>query len=158
MATAKQETGNGNGLLKYVGTRPVRPDGVDKVTGRAKFGADFSLPGMLVGRVLRSPHAHARIRSIDTSKARALTGVKAVVTRDEIAGDPEPVGAGRRGGGQLPRHVAERHGAGEGALRRSRRCGGGGDHDGHCQAGNRSDRGGLRGSAARDRRARGDEA
>ncbi|MDE0390353.1 MAG: molybdopterin-dependent oxidoreductase, partial [Rhodospirillales bacterium] len=84
MATAKQEIGNGNGSLKYVGTRPWRPDGVDKVTGRAKFGADFSLPGMLVGRVLRSPHAHAIIRSIDTSKARALPGVKAVVTRDEM--------------------------------------------------------------------------
>ena len=84
MATAKQEIGNGNGSLKYVGTRPWRPDGVDKVTGRAKFGADLSLPGMLVGRVLRSPHAHARIRSIDASKARALPGVKAVVTRDEM--------------------------------------------------------------------------
>ena len=84
MATAKQEIGNGNGSLKYVGTRPWRPDGVDKVTGRAKFGADFSLPGMLVGRVLRSPHAHALIRSIDTSKARALPGVKAIVTRDEM--------------------------------------------------------------------------
>ena len=47
--------------LKWIGTRPIRPDGVDKVTGRAKFGADLILPGMLVGRVLRSPHAHARI-------------------------------------------------------------------------------------------------
>ena len=84
MATAKQEIGNGNGSLKYVGTRPWRPDGVDKVTGRAKFGADISLPGMLVGRMLRSPHAHARIRSIDASKARTLPGVKAVVTRDEM--------------------------------------------------------------------------
>ena len=49
--------------------RPVRPDGVDKVTGRAQFGADMVLPGMLVGQGLRSPHAHARIKSIDTSKA-----------------------------------------------------------------------------------------
>ena len=88
MATAKQEIGNGNGSLKYVGTRPWRPDGVDKVTGRAKFGADISLPGMLVGRMLRSPHAHARIRSIDTSKARALPGVKAIVTRDELPDIP----------------------------------------------------------------------
>src|ERR1700756_1070728 len=67
-------------LYKYVGTRPVRPDGVPKVTGRALYGADFAMPGMLAGRALPSPHAHARIRSIDTSKAAALPGVKAVVT------------------------------------------------------------------------------
>ena len=70
--------------LKIVGTRPERPDGVDKVTGRALFGADKSLPNMLVGRVLRSPHAHAKILSIDTSKAEALKGVKAVVTREDF--------------------------------------------------------------------------
>ncbi len=70
--------------FRWIGTRPVRPDGVDKVTGRARFGADLQLPGMLVGRVLRSPHPHARIRSIDTSKAEALQGVKAVVTRDDF--------------------------------------------------------------------------
>ncbi len=68
------------GQFKWVGTRPVRPDGVPKVTGRAQYGADLAMPGMLVGRILRSPHAHARIRSIDTSKAAALPGVKAVVT------------------------------------------------------------------------------
>ena len=66
--------------LKVVGTRPVRPDGVDKVTGAATYGADFSLPGMLVGKIKRSPHAHARIVSIDTRSALALPGVKAVVT------------------------------------------------------------------------------
>ena len=66
--------------LKVVGTRPIRPDGADKVTGRAAFGADLNLPGQIFGRVLRSPHAHARIISIDTKKARALAGVKAVVT------------------------------------------------------------------------------
>ena len=58
--------------LKIVGTRPPRPDGVDKVTGRALFGSDKSLPNMLVGRVLRSPYAHAKIISIDTSKAEVL--------------------------------------------------------------------------------------
>jgi CO/xanthine dehydrogenase Mo-binding subunit len=68
----------------FVGTRTVRPDGVDKVTGRARFGADFNLPGQLIGRVLRSPHPHARIVSIDTSRAEALPGVKAVVTRDDF--------------------------------------------------------------------------
>jgi CO/xanthine dehydrogenase Mo-binding subunit len=72
----------------YVGTRTVRPDGVDKVTGRARFGADFNLPGQLVGRVLRSPHAHARIVSIDTSKAEQLPGVKAIVTREDFGDQP----------------------------------------------------------------------
>ncbi|MEL6964359.1 MAG: molybdopterin cofactor-binding domain-containing protein, partial [Pseudomonadota bacterium] len=77
--------------MKWIGTRPVRPDGVDKVTGRAKFGADLSLPGMLVGKVLRSPHPHARIRSIDTSKAAAMPGVKAVVTRDDFQDMPSEI-------------------------------------------------------------------
>ena len=67
-----------------VGTRPLRPDGVDKVTGRARYGADVADANMLVGLVLRSPHAHARIVSIDTKKARKLAGVKAVVTRDDF--------------------------------------------------------------------------
>jgi CO/xanthine dehydrogenase Mo-binding subunit len=66
--------------LKVVGTRPIRPDGVDKVTGRAAFGADYVMPGMLWGKVKRSPHAHARIVKIDASKALALPGVKSVIT------------------------------------------------------------------------------
>ena len=61
---------------------------MDKVTGRARFGADFNLPGQLIGRVLRSPHPHARIISIDTSKAEALPGVKAVITREDFADQP----------------------------------------------------------------------
>ena len=65
---------------RWVGKRTIRPDGLEKVTGRANFGADHSLPRMLVGLVLRSPHSHARIASIDTSRAEALPGVKAVVT------------------------------------------------------------------------------
>src|SRR6266540_558939 len=76
---------NGTNGQSYVGTRTIRPDGVDKVTGRARFGADFNLPGQLIGRVLRSPHPHARIVSIDVSKAAALPGVKAIVTRDDFA-------------------------------------------------------------------------
>src|ERR1700738_1367905 len=68
----------------FGGTRQIRPDGVDKGTGRARFGADFNLPGQLIGRVLRSPHAHARIVSIDTSKAEALPGVKAAVTAKDF--------------------------------------------------------------------------
>ncbi|AZO00734.1 xanthine dehydrogenase family protein molybdopterin-binding subunit [Mesorhizobium sp. M9A.F.Ca.ET.002.03.1.2] len=67
-----------------VGTRPIRPDGVDKVTGRARYGADFNMAGQLVGRVLRSPHAHATIRKIDTSKAQKLPGVKAVITAADL--------------------------------------------------------------------------
>lgn len=66
--------------FKWVGTNQIRPDGMDKVTGKARFGADFNLPGQLHGQVLRSPHAHARIKKIDTSKAAALAGVKAIVT------------------------------------------------------------------------------
>lgn len=69
---------------KWVGTRPVRPDGISKVCGTAKYGNDFSLPDMLYGKYLRSPHPHARIISIDTSKAEALSGVKAVVTSKDF--------------------------------------------------------------------------
>ena len=70
--------------FNYIGTRPNRPDGLDKVTGRAKYGADFNAPNMLHAAVLRSPHAHARIVKIDTSKAEALSGVKAFVTRADF--------------------------------------------------------------------------
>ena len=63
-----------------VGSRPIRHDGTDKVTGKAQYGADINLPGLLYAKVLRSPHAHARIKSIDPSRALALPGVKAVVT------------------------------------------------------------------------------
>jgi CO/xanthine dehydrogenase Mo-binding subunit len=77
-----------NRPYKWVGTRPVRPDGVPKVTGRAMYGSDMSMPGMLVGAILRSPHAHARIRSIDVAKAAALPGVKAVVTSKDFPEQP----------------------------------------------------------------------
>lgn len=73
-----------NQKFKVVGSRVLRPDGVDKVTGRAKYGADASAPGQLVGLVLRSPHAHAKIKSIDTSKAEKLDGVKAVLTSKDL--------------------------------------------------------------------------
>ena len=74
---------------KVVGTRPIRHDGVDKVTGRAQYGADIRLPGMLYGRMLRSPHAHARIKRIDTSKAAVLPGVKAVITAADFPPDED---------------------------------------------------------------------
>ena len=81
--------------FKWVGTRTIRPDGVDKVTGRAMYGADLTLPGMLEGKVVRSPHAHAKIISIDTSKAAAMDGVKAVVTAADMPlADPTPVASG----------------------------------------------------------------
>ena len=70
--------------LKVVGTRPIRPDGVDKVTGRANFGADMVMPGMLWGKIKRSPYAHARILSINCDKALALPGVKSVITRADF--------------------------------------------------------------------------
>src|SRR5689334_3460865 len=94
MATILEKSGfNPDKKLKIVGTSPVKHDGIDKVTGRAKFGADLYLPGMLVGKILRSPHPHARIKSIDISAAEKLQGVKAVVTRDDFpeikAGTPD---------------------------------------------------------------------
>ena len=73
---------------KWIGQRTPRPDGQDKVTGRAQYGADFTLPGMIWGKVLRSPHPHARIKSINTDKAAALPGVKAVMTAKDIVDIP----------------------------------------------------------------------
>ena len=81
------DSGHDTREFKIVGKRPVRPDGVDKVTGRARFGADMTAPGMLWGFMCRSPHAHARIVKIDTSKAEALPGVHAVVTRADFPAD-----------------------------------------------------------------------
>ncbi|NQV27231.1 MAG: xanthine dehydrogenase family protein molybdopterin-binding subunit [Rhodopirellula sp.] len=78
MATAEKPK------YKVIGTRPVRHDGVDKVTGRARYGADTQLTGMLFAAMLRSPHAHANIKSIDTSKAEALPGVRAVMTNADL--------------------------------------------------------------------------
>lgn len=69
---------------RVIGTRPPRKDGVDKLTGRALFGPDIRLPGLLHGKMLRSPHAHARIRSMDTRCAEALPGVYAVVTAKDL--------------------------------------------------------------------------
>ena len=81
-------TKNTEQLMKVVGTSPVRPDGVPKVTGQAQYGADYSLPGMLWAKVLRSPHAHARILSVDTSKAAALPGVKGIILGSDFPDHP----------------------------------------------------------------------
>lgn len=74
--------------FQHIGSRPSRLDASDKVTGQAKFGADFFLPNMLVGKVLRSPHAHARIIRIDANRALALPGVESVVTADDFPNLP----------------------------------------------------------------------
>ena len=73
-----------NEEYNVVGTRPVRPDGADKVTGKARYSADINLPGMLYGKILRSPHAHARIKKLDTSRAEAHPGVRAVITGADL--------------------------------------------------------------------------
>ena len=78
-----EETNN-----RWIGKSTIRPDGEDKVTGRAAFGADFAQPGMLWGKVLRSPHPHARIRSIDLERAAAAPGVKAVMSGDDLVHFP----------------------------------------------------------------------
>ena len=69
---------------RVVGTRPIRHDGADKVTGRARYAADIALPGLLHGKILRSPHPHARIKSIDATRALRLKGV---ITAADL---PEP--------------------------------------------------------------------
>src|SRR3989442_294685 len=76
---------------RVVGTTPVRPDGVDKVTGRAEYGADIKLPDMLYGKVKRSPHAHALIKRIDVSRALEVPGVLAVITAADFPVVPHHV-------------------------------------------------------------------
>ena len=103
--TADKDTAT-PGQYKVLGTRPIRHDGVEKVTGAARYGADINLAGALHGKVLRSPHAHARIRSIDTSEAKALPGVRAVATSKDF-----PIIQARKldfaQGVQNPRQMAE---------------------------------------------------
>src|ERR1700689_3057521 len=97
--------------LKVVGTRPIRPEGVDKVTGRALFAADTRAAGMLWGKIKRSPHAHARIVSIDTSKAAALPGVLAVLTAADlpnIASEEAFVGEGPTNFRDVSRNIMAR--------------------------------------------------
>src|SRR5213076_1879860 len=68
--------------LNVVGHATPKIDAIERATGKAAYTADIQLPGMLYARVLRSPHAHARILKIDTSKAAALPGVKAIITNN----------------------------------------------------------------------------
>ena len=104
MTTILEKPGfNPDRKYKIIGTSPVKHDGFDKVTGRAKFASDAFLPGMLVGKFLRSPHPHAILKKIDISKAAKLPGVKAVITRDDF---PE-LKAGT-GGGDMSRMAMAR--------------------------------------------------
>ncbi|MEE9284459.1 MAG: molybdopterin cofactor-binding domain-containing protein, partial [Dehalococcoidia bacterium] len=92
MTTTADRSTEAQRRFKVVGTRPIRHDGLGKVTGKDRYGADVHLPGMLHGKILRSPHAHARIKKIDASKAEALPGVKAIVTaRDLSIIDDRPI-------------------------------------------------------------------
>jgi xanthine dehydrogenase molybdenum-binding subunit len=92
---------------RVIGTRPIRPDGADKVIGRAEYGIDVRLPGMLYGRVKRSPYAHARIKRIDPSKALALPGVKAVITRKDFPQPGEGVASLGEGGTTTARFMLD---------------------------------------------------
>lgn len=87
-AAADTTRGQGEQKFKQIGSRPIRHDGLDKVTGRARFGADYELPGMIHGAFVRSPYAHARILSIDTSAAEKMPGVRAVITAEDFPDVP----------------------------------------------------------------------
>ena len=108
MTTTADRQSEGAKKYQVVGTRPIRHDGLEKVTGAAKYGADIQLAEMLHGKVLRSPYAHAYVRSIDTSKAEALPGVFAVTTskdfpiiEDQVIDYGEASGSAR----QMAEHV-----------------------------------------------------
>ena len=95
---------------KWIGKRTIRPDGQEKVTGRAAYAADTTMPGMIWGKVLRSPHAHAVIKSISTAKAEALPGVRAVVTAKDLVEFPvdKPVALGIQDMRWMSRNVLAR--------------------------------------------------
>ena len=82
-------------VLLVVGSSVPRVDGVEKVTGKAKYVADLIVPGMIEGKFLRSPYAHARIRSIDTTEAEAMPGVVAVVTSKDFTDIGPYMGRGK---------------------------------------------------------------
>ncbi|HVJ68225.1 MAG TPA: xanthine dehydrogenase family protein molybdopterin-binding subunit, partial [Caulifigura sp.] len=85
MATSRtKKPAKAKSKYKVIGTRPIRHDGADKVTGRAKYGADTRLTGQLAGYILRSPHAHARIKRLDVSAAVASPGVHAVLVGSDL--------------------------------------------------------------------------
>ncbi|MBW1801047.1 MAG: molybdopterin-dependent oxidoreductase [Deltaproteobacteria bacterium] len=100
-----------NHEFSIVGKRIPQPDAVQKVTGTARFSADVKLPGMLYARILRSKYAHAKVKSIDTSRAEALPGVKAVITAADVPDKPFFTYAPRVGTISTPildRHILEK--------------------------------------------------
>ena len=143
---------------KWIGQRTIRPDGMDKVTGRAQFAADTAMPGMIWGKVLRSPHPHARIKSIDTSKAEKLPGVKAVVTAQRHRRFPDREGRGHAGHPGHALDVPQRDGARQGAVPRPPHRRRGRDHGSDRSGSLQADRGRLRGAAVVDRDRRRDQA
>jgi xanthine dehydrogenase molybdenum-binding subunit len=143
MTIAAGEKSPSPGPFTVVGTRPLRHDGLDKVTGHARYGADVHMPGLLHGKVLRSPHAHARIRSIDTSQAEGLPGVQAVATaRDFPITDDRVIDFAEVQGNT--RMMAENIlAACQGALQRPRRGGRGSYQSPHRRGGPHAHCGGL---------------
>ena len=105
-----------NETFDVVGSRPIRHDGADKVTGRALYGADFDTAGLLHGKILRSPHAHARIESIDTTRAEALPGVLAVVTAKDLPTTKDGVIVDFGEGNMNLKHLRDNIFAGDKAL------------------------------------------
>ena len=155
---AESQAAATNGGFVAVGHRPIRHDGVDKVTGKAMYGADISLPGMLYGAMLRSPHAHARIISIDTSKAEANPDVKAVATSADLAlwvGEAGGGGGGRRH--EHPVHEQQHSCCGQGALQGPRGGCGGRLQPARGGGGPCAHRRDIRGAAGGHDRGRGDE-
>ena len=73
--------------LRVVGQPTPRVDGRERVSGRAEYTSDVTLPGMLIARCLRSPHPHARVRGVDAARAEALPGVRAVFHRFNLGDD-----------------------------------------------------------------------
>ena len=138
---------------KVIGTRPIRHDGVDKVTGRALYGADFTMAGLLHGKILRSPHAHARIKSIDTSKAEAHVGVKAAVTAADMPEADEGVVVLGEGGAIDIKFLQDNILASDKALYKGHAVAAVAATNPHTAEGNRSNRNRLRDFATSDGRA-----
>ncbi len=138
-----------NKKYKVIGTRPIRHDGADKVTGRAVYGADVRLNGTVYGRILRSPHAHARIKSIDTSAAEKLPGVVAVATGADFPNLKDKIANLGEGLGQPGASERQCAGSRQGAVQGTCRGGRGRDQRAHGRRSAQADQGRLRAAAGR---------